>query len=292
VSQPELLPLIVRWVRLVAVLTMVGAAVFRLAVARRAMHAAGNVGAISAASLLLCGAAWLVFQTAAMRFPGDPWAPVARQMVFETSWGVAWRVQLLAALGALVAYLVARARDAAAPWWLALAASLAVCATLPAMGHAMSAERLGLLAPIADFVHVAAAGVWLGALTTMAVAWRRADPGTQRAWIHAFSPLALTGAGLVAGSGLLSSYVQIGEPALLLSTPYGRVLLGKVALVAAVAAMGFRNWRRLTPAMSTAGTEPIRRGILLELIAMTLVLLLTAALVVTPPPTHAPGGGL
>jgi putative copper export protein len=77
---------------------------------------------------------------------------------------------------------------------------------------------------------------------------------------------------------------HVNRTAALLGSPYGRVLVLKVATVAVVALLGWRNWKVLTPRLEVAGVDALRTSIVLELSAALLVLALTAALVITPPP--------
>ncbi len=89
----------------------------------------------------------------------------------------------------------------------------------------------------------------------------------------------------MAGVGLASAIVD--SPGQLLSTQWGRVLLVKLALVAAVAAVGLYNNNRLVPALeggSVAGPNPtrrLRRAVTVEAGLMVAVVLVTAILVVS-----------
>ena len=80
----------------------------------------------------------------------------------------------------------------------------------------------------------------------------------------------------------------------LVSTPYGRTLLGKLLFVVIVLTMGFYNWRRLSRRLEApAASRELLRSAAVELTATTLVLLMTSILVAIPPPAHAahPDGG-
>jgi putative copper export protein len=100
--------------------------------------------------------------------------------------------------------------------------------------------------------------------------------------------LALIFASIVVVTGLASSWIQLQAVAPLWTTPYGRVLLIKLALVVAVGAAGAYNWRVATPRLLEAGgVARIRLVMLTELAFAILVLAVTSVLVATPPPGEA-----
>ena len=67
--------------------------------------------------------------------------------------------------------------------------------------------------------------------------------GDRQALLRGFSRVALTGAGLIVVTGLVAAWIYLGGPKPLWTTAYGRVLLVKVAVVAAAMACGYVNWR-------------------------------------------------
>ena len=73
-------------------------------------------------------------------------------------------------------------------------------------------------------------------------------------------------------------------PADLLTTPWGRVLLVKAGLVAAVAVMGYVNNRYAVPALDAwapGSARVLRRTVTAEAAVMIVVVLVTAVLVVS-----------
>jgi putative copper export protein len=97
--------------------------------------------------------------------------------------------------------------------------------------------------------------------------------------VRALSPMALTCAAIVVGSGLVSTSLHIDSPADLTTSDWGRTLLAKLAFVALVFAAGWRNWKRNTPLMQSDDAGQLRRGAIAELALMLLVLLVTSSLV-------------
>lgn len=157
-------------------------------------------------------------------------------------------------------------------------------------GHTVTAGPR-LLVIVSDVAHTAAAAVWVGGVVMLAAllasrARRGAVSGVvetaARFSVPAAAAVALAG---VAGVGLASTIVD--SPGQLLSTQWGRVLLVKLALVAAVAAVGLYNNNRLVPALeegSVAGPNPtrrLRRAVTVEAGLMVAVVLVTAILVVS-----------
>jgi putative copper resistance protein D len=147
----------------------------------------------------------------------------------------------------------------------------------------------------ADFLHVLAAGGWIGALFILLTA---GIPATKRAgderWnevallVNAFSPAALACAALLTLTGAWATWMHAGSISALFTTAWGRTLLIKLALLAAVLAAGAWNWLRLRPALgSEAATLRLRASARTELTLGIVLLLVTAILVATPPPSEA-----
>ncbi|HEY4133348.1 MAG TPA: CopD family protein [Gemmatimonadaceae bacterium] len=287
-----------RWLTFAGVIVTFGAVVFRFAVVGRALVSSDvakslNIRAARCAALavllILPGAlARLYFQTAEMRFPDDPWLPLAGTLLTQSSWGYLWMGQV--ALSVIVAIMMQRAsRDDSSSVWRALSVlSFALLVTPSLASHAMSAHMSRWLTLPADMLHLTGVSVWIGTLIVMFVASGRISTTTVTRTIAAllvpFSPLALAGAATVVASGVVSSYAHLGGFGELTRTTYGRLLLAKVALLLCVAGMGWRNWKRMTPQLDAQGSAPLRRSIVTELAFAVLVLLVTSALVITPPP--------
>jgi putative copper resistance protein D len=289
----------------VGVLLTLGAVVFRMYVLQRARvgvqtrrnaaKRAANIALIAVAVLLPLSVVKLQVQTAAMRFPGDPWVGVAKTMVLQTDWGKTWLAQFACLLLLIPALALAR-RATVLAWIPATILAVVLAVTPSTSSHAMSAEKLAAITVYVDIAHVFAASAWIGTLFVMYRSVTSSDAIGEdsanylAALLKVFSPLALVCGALIVVSGLTSAFAHINTPNELITTQYGKTLIAKVASVSIVALFGFRNFKYLTPALARSGSAPMRRGMLYELIATLVVLIVTAVLVVTPPPVEAMGG--
>jgi putative copper export protein/methionine-rich copper-binding protein CopC len=292
---------VARWAGFIGLLAVLGTVVFRFAVlgvlARRKepvadlAERARQIG-VGAVVLLLAYAIYRLFTE--LRAVGHPRSPLdvtsLVALLSETTWGRGWLVGGVGAVLLLAGLVVAR--RSAAGWNVAALGALAV-ATSPALtGHA-AAEDNALLAVVVDVLHVLGAGAWLGTLLLVVLAGLPATlrrvPGERgpaaASIMRAFHPLGLVCVPLVLVSGLISAWMRLDSVAALTSSRYGTYLLVKLALFLCVALIGAYNWRRMLPVMGDeTGARRIRRTASLELVVGAIVLAVTAALVVTPPP--------
>ena len=203
------------------------------------------------------------------------------------------RLAVLAAGGSLAALVVWALVSRARAWaWIVAPPLAAGLSAYPALsGHASGTGDLTWITVPADTAHVLAAGVWVGGLAFVLYADRRArgsgGASELTRLVPAYSPVAVGSVGMLILTGVVGSWAQLEGLAALTATPYGRLLLAKLALVAAVMGLGLRNWKRLTPALaSPEGPAALRRSAALELALAQLVLLVTAVLVRTSPLGH------
>lgn len=198
-----------------------------------------------------------------------------RLIAIESRWGQGWSWQALAGGAMLLLSLAVRAGWAGA-WPLASVAAAGLCATLPLVGHAAGdGARMAV-----HTVHLLGGGLWLGSLAVLFTDLARRGRGSRP--FELFSPLALTGAAVVALSGLLAASLYVGPPGHLVTTAYGRTLSVKIALVAGVGTAGYVNWRRLQRAHGV-GAGPathatLGRTVRIELACAAAVILITGVL--------------
>jgi copper transport protein len=179
---------------------------------------------------------------------------------------------------------------------LTLAGAVGATAGFALAGHTTTAEPRWPVT-IADAVHAMAGAVWFGGLVAMAVVLQ-ARQGERAAGaapvVGRFSSTAAIALVAVGAAGLLVGWREVRTLDALTSTTYGKLLLAKVAVVAAVAAMGAWNRFRLVPAMAAAprrAAAALRRAVTVEAAALLGALAVTAALVNVTPAVTAAGIG-
>jgi putative copper export protein/methionine-rich copper-binding protein CopC len=305
----------VRWLTYVGLLLAIGAVAFRglvlQTVARRERAAAAefvdpaarratSLGLLAAAILTIALVARLWAQSAAvhgMRQALD--AERVGTMLTHTLWGWGWLLQAAGITVAVAGFLLAR-KGSPAGWWIALPGVVALGFSPALSGHAAATGRWTGLSIVADGLHVIGAGGWLGCLLVVIaagvpVALRLGEGRRGRAvaaLIESFSPAAMLFAGLVAATGVFASWLHLTGLSDLWTTPYGRTLLLKLALLLAVFGTGAYNWLRVKPSLGgESAARHLRRSATVELLVGLLVLAVTAVLVATPPPASFEAGG-
>jgi len=222
-------------------------------------------------------------------------------IVGGTSVGTAWLCRMAALLVALVAAVALRRWPVAALSLVTMVAAVAL-ASLAWSGHgAMDDGTVGWLHLIADIVHLWAAGIWVGALLALLLlVFRRRDLVdrdhlilSHRA-LDGFSAVGTITVGSIV-SGLVNSWLLIG-PANILKLPdslYGQLLIAKLALFGAMAALAAANRFRLVPAFErslasadhASALHALRRSLAIETGCAIAVLALVAWLGTLEPPS-------
>lgn len=206
------------------------------------------------------------------------------QIVWEGPVGTAVTVRL-AGLAAIGAGLWAHRRPAGRAV-MGLGA-LVFAYSFTFVGHSVEAPRW-LLASVLT-LHLLAASFWVGAFAPLCAAARHLAARDAAALLEAFGRAAVWVVGVLVAAGLTFAAVLLKTPVNLLQSDYGRILLVKLALVAALLGLAALNKLRLVPALA-AGEESARgrltRSIALEAAAFAAILCATAVLtsVATPPP--------
>jgi putative copper export protein/mono/diheme cytochrome c family protein len=122
-------------------------------------------------------------------------------------------------------------------------------------GHAAATEGAsGWVHRVNDAIHVLAAGAWVGGLlplalllSTMRLSADSATMAIARAVIMRFSMLGVISVAALLFTGALNTWYLAGTLPALLGTIYGRLLLIKIALFAAMLGLASYNRFRLTP---------------------------------------------
>lgn len=213
------------------------------------------------------------------------WSPDAVTDALSSHFGLAAGLRLLGGLGLAVALLRVAANPPRMPTVAtALIGGALVIASFAFDGHTVT-EGPRWLHSIASVSHVSAAAVWSGGVVLLAdLLWRRHRRGADvvrplmRFSRMAANALVLAG---VAGTGMAILVLDRFDD--LWSTPWGRLLLAKIALVAVAAAIGGHNRWVLIPAVQQNGEaiihQRLRRAAIIEAIALMTVAVITAFLV-------------
>ena len=138
-------------------------------------------------------------------------------------------------------------------------------------------------ASVSLFIHLLAAGVWVGGLIAVCSHVMR-HPDDAALAIRRFSTLALVCVIVLAESGLLNASLRVDGVASLITTAYGTLILAKATLLAALIAFGWRQRRRVVP---TGDRASLVRFAGYEVLLMGIALGVSVALSRTAPPAGA-----
>jgi putative copper resistance protein D len=238
--------------------------------------------------LLMLSLARGALQVLAFSEPGAPIDPeLARAVLVEGSWGIGWLIITVGAFLLLAISWLLMARPVAQQR-VVLGAALVLAWAQAGMGHgADDALWPAALGRAIHLGHLLGGGLWLGTLTILALAVLPTLQTPERqpllaSVITRFSIPARAGAALLLLSGAIATWTYTGPLRDVPTTLWGRLLLVKLGLLGGVAAFGWRNWKRITPALEAGESSAparLRRAVLGELLLGFLLLAVTAVLV-------------
>ncbi len=170
--------------------------------------------------------------------------------------------------------------------------------TFAASSHATAASG-SAWAIAADFAHLIAAAVWAGGLIFLALLLlqlhrRQAEPDPVQMvpLLKRYSLSAQITVFLLALTGLFGSFVQLPCASSLFATTYGRVLLIKLIIVAAILALAYFNNRAVQRAQDTVANQSklrhFTRRVAAEAGIAAILFISVAVLVQTPTPNLPP----
>jgi putative copper export protein/mono/diheme cytochrome c family protein len=233
---------------------------------------------------LIIGAAWFVAQAQEISEADNIGQLLGMLSVVaaHTQYGHAMLLRM--ALLVLATALAGQARPLA---YLGLLAAGCAVGLQGGMGHAGAASGYTLLT--SEWLHLLAAGIWLGALAPLWLTLGRLPAADAASVCERFSPIGLACVLVLAGTGLLQGIALIGDLPSLLGTPYGHLALLKIALflLALVLATVNRLWLtdRLA-ALFPAARLQLRLSVLIETATGLAVILAAAFLASTTPGIH------
>jgi copper resistance protein D len=225
---------------------------------------------LSLAVVLLSGAAWLLFAAARMAdlsLPEVFAGTVVETVVTQTGFGHAWIVRLLLAALVAIAWCVRTQIDAPLREKILLVSlTAALVGTLAWSGHAAAGRGVsGTVHLTSDILHLLAAAAWLGGLLPLAITLRATARGSDvhlsavaREAVARFSILGIVSVGTLIATGLVNSWMLVGNVAALTGTDYGRVLCAKLALFLCMVTVAGVNRLILTPRLRHKQGETAR----------------------------------
>ena len=291
----------IRWLVLLSGLALVGVLAFRLLVSTPVLAGIELEGigefrsALSQNTTILTWATLAVFLSmSALRLviqasvvhdtsPLDALTGPVWSLVSETEWGRLWllRMGFAATTGAVLFAMRGRLENTAFSL-LAITLGAGALLAISRSSHAAALLEIGSISLLNDFIHTIAVALWVGGLFSLALdipsAIRVLSEGERRhvlsALIPRFSVVAGLSVAVLALTGIYSAWTQVTVPEAL-DTPYGRVLIAKVGLVALLLLIAAVNLVWVRPRLSGDGRAAhwLRRLVVAEVIVATLVLL-------------------
>jgi copper transport protein len=262
-----------RWIVFLTVMSAIGLAAFRLAVARPLVTrvAGASLRAVTVACVVACVAGlvaipvYLLYATAGFSLR-SVWAVGALVPLFRTTaFGRGYvDLELCFALFCAAAWLAIRVdRPERAVRSVAeilagvgaFAAAAAVLIIPGASGHSAQTSPRGLSLAL-DWLHLASGSLWLGGLVGLLLLWRTLPaaarlPGLALV-VPRFSNLAFCSVAVLLGTGIAATVIHMPILAALWQTSYGQAILVKGGLLAAAMALGAFNLLRTKPALAAA----------------------------------------
>ena len=217
---------------------------------------------------------------------------VLGDVITQSTIGSAWIVRMAATAIAVLSALAIN-RSAGARYTLLVSTSVAI-ATLVWTGHAGATEGwAGTAHRLSDIIHMLAAAVWIGGIA--AFSWMLFRPETAQSELHVsvahralgqFSRIGTLAVAAIIVTGIVNCLAVVGFPhfAQVPLTQYGKLLLAKLLLFAAMLALAAINRWRLTPALGVAirdgnpaaALAALRLSLLMEASAALTILALVA----------------
>src|SRR6266446_679227 len=191
-----------------------------------------------------------------------------RAVLFEMRFGRVWQLRFGVIVAAFPLIWLCRAQVKARRALILILWLLSVVflASVVLISHAAAAsiQPLGLLG---DMLHLCAVGGWIGGLLPLVIFLARTRASLAlgeivAAALQRFSTLSLCCVSVLVVSGISNSWLLVGSIHALFTTPYGRLLLFKLALFGMLIGFGARN---LLAIKSTAPADQIHSGFLQQL---------------------------
>jgi copper transport protein len=288
---------VVRWLYFVTLALLTGGLGFRLLVVRRPLGPAAQrrfyrLLAVGAVGVLEVGIlAFMLRAEDALQLPFVDFLYGDLSPLAKTRFGAAFVAMTLGY--ALVAALVFLAwlTDRERLLWPAFVLALGFASGLSLSGHSAADAGSSWLSQLADWLHLAAASLWVGGLIQLAFVVWPLEPELRRQAFLRFSRLATVLIVVLLGAGTYLSVLRLPQVSDLWSEGYGRVLLVKLGLVSLALTWGAAHHFLVRPRLERGA--PLFAGLPRSLAgesAVGMAILLAAAVLVDskPPPQPVP----
>ena len=172
-------------------------------------------------------------------------------------------------------------------FWLTLTLSVVLLISLAGAGHAEAGIHLRLLHLAIDASHLLLGALWPVGLIPLGLFLRERYGANELPVLRRFSRASLITVLLLLLTGVANSVLMIGAWDDLVTTLYGRLLVGKVAVVFLMIGLGALNRRVLTPnpAEAPETLKSLRRNVAAESCLGAIVLIIVGIMGMTPPPS-------
>ncbi|MDP9269937.1 MAG: copper resistance protein CopC [Chloroflexota bacterium] len=240
-------------------------------------------------SLILAAAGWLAALLGTVVVLADQLGGAGLGLgdVWGSSLGTSLLLRVVPLLaGGLVLTELLRRRRPTRPGLIALGLLAAAAMLADAVSSHAAASGAVVFNVAVQWIHVVAAGTWLGGLLTLLLALRGRPGEASATATRRFANSATVGIALVALTGVVRGLSEIGPWGNLVSTSFGWLLIAKSALLVALAGLGAVNHFGSVPAAGRS-LRPLRMVGSTELAVGTVVLVLSASLVNLAPPAQA-----
>jgi methionine-rich copper-binding protein CopC/putative copper export protein len=284
-----------RWAELIALLTLIGVVMFRLAVLRTASWDDALVADVNDRAVRFARAVLILFIVATLTrgmaeaelLPTTSGSRLDSLLLLVklTHWGTAWAIGLVAAAVAFVGFIVAS--RSISGFIIAAIGLVAVCVSEALTGHS-GAVKHHAAAVAADVAHVLGAGGWLGGLTVMILCAMpplkkldgRDAAGAGSRLLHAYHGTAVECVTIVVLSAIVAAWTRFPTVSAIWTTPYGQMLLRKTIFVIVVLGFGFYHWRKIVlPEWTDDTAFRFKRTAAFELLFGAVVVAFTALLI-------------
>lgn len=241
-------------------------------------------GCAAAWAVTAAGCAVLTFMSIAGPLAPDVFMVAVSQFLTDIGLGQAWLATIL--LSATISVLCFAVRGPTSVAAVAVLA-FATLAPLALQGHAAGGGSHSA-ASAALWLHIAAAGMWIGGLAVIAGIHRTINRDALITLLTRYSSIALVGFVALTASGTISAYFRVEHPGQLFSTTYGLLITAKIVALAGLGLAGFahRKWLlgRLVNASSARWLPLFWWLVISEMIMMGVASGAAAVLARTPPP--------